>query len=167
MLGGEIVVTEVGALLVGGLQRGVCLRRELRLLRGLPVHLGQSRECVGGAIAHDLARHSDALQHREHHALGLADERDEQMLGSDLSMVLLSRQGLGGRERLAGLVRQLVGVERHAFTSERSGLSPKLTTPLSTLFLMVKLRQRQPALAAQALRSRTTVWPRTGTRSRR
>ena len=134
MLGREIVVTEVGALSVCRFERRVCVLRELRLLRGLSVHLRESAQQLVHPVAHDLARHADALEHGEDHALGLRDECGEQVLGRDLGVVVLPRQRLGGTQRLAGLVGQLVGVERHVFTSGRRSQYPKLTIPLSSLF---------------------------------
>jgi len=121
VLGGEVVVAEVGALGVGGLEHLIGVRRELGLLGGLPVDLGQTGQGLVRAVADRLGGHADPLEHRQHDALGLADQRGEQVLGCDLRVVPFAGERLRGAERLAGLAGQLVGVERHTFTFARSG----------------------------------------------
>ena len=106
---------------VGRLEHLVRLGAELRLLGGLAVDLGDAGEGLVDPVAHDLGRHADPLEDRQHHALGLAHEGREQVLGRHLGVVGLARERLGGAEGLAGLAGQLVGVERHAFTFAGSG----------------------------------------------
>ena len=126
VLGGEVVVAERRAFGVGGFEHPVGLGRELGLLRGLAVDLGDARERVVDPVAQGLGGDADAFQHREHDALGLAGERGEQVLGGDLRMVELAGQGLGGAQRLARLAGQLVGVERHGTPSGHDGTVPKV-----------------------------------------
>ena len=121
MLGGEVVVAEVGALRVGRLEHLVGLGAERRVLGGLAVDLGLAGERLVDAVADDLRRDADPLEDRQHHALGLAHQGGEQVLGGDLGVVLVARQGLRGGEGLSGLAGQLVGVEGHAFTFTGSG----------------------------------------------
>ena len=54
VLGGEVVVAEVGALAVGGFEHRVRVGGQLRLLGGLAVHLGQAGERLLDPVAHDL-----------------------------------------------------------------------------------------------------------------
>src|SRR5262249_24003277 len=58
-----------------------------------------------------LARHAQLLQHRRDRALGLGEERREEVLGSELGVAELARQALGAVERLLGFHR--VAVEVH------------------------------------------------------
>ena len=118
MLRREVVVAELRTLVIGGLEDAVCLGTELRLLRRLPVDLGQRAERLVGAVAHRRGRDVEPLEHRQHDALGLADEAHEDVLRRDLRVVPLARHRLGGTERFAGLPGELVGVERHGSTSE-------------------------------------------------
>ncbi len=123
VLGGQVVVAELGALGIRSLEHRVTVGGQLGLLRGLPVDLGEPRQQLVDPVAHDLARHADALEHGQHHALGLRHEGGEQVLGRDLGVVALPRERLGGTQRFARLVRQLVGVERHTTTSESAMVS--------------------------------------------
>ena len=113
VLGGQVVVAEVGALAVGRLEHLVGVGRELGGLRGLPVHLRERAERLVDPVAHGLRRDAEPLEHREHDALGLAEQRREQVLGRHLAVVALPRERLGGLEGLPGLAGELVRVECH------------------------------------------------------
>ena len=117
VLGGEIVVVETGALLVGGLEDPVRVLRQLGLLGGLPVHLGKALQGFLDPVPHRPGRDSDPLEHRQDHALGLADQRREQVLGRHLAVVLLPRQGLRRLEGFSRLAGESVGIEWHTATS--------------------------------------------------
>ena len=126
VLGREVVVAEVDALRVSTFEHPVRVGRQLRL-RGLPVDLGKAAQCFLGAVAHDLGRDPESLQHREDHALRLRHQRGQEVLGRDLRVVVVARERLRGAERLSGLPGELVGIDRHARTSGSENL-PKLTT---------------------------------------
>ena len=81
VLGGEVVVAEVGALAVGGFEGGVRRGRQLRLLRGLAVDLRQRSQRLVDPVAHRLGGDAQPLQHRQHHTLGLRHQRGQQVLG--------------------------------------------------------------------------------------
>ncbi len=109
MLGGEVVVAEIGP---GGVGRFEDLERlggELDLLGGA-VHLGALREGLVHPVPERLGCDAEPLEDRQDHAFGLSEERREEMLRRDLLMVALAGQRLGGLERLAGLLGELVGV---------------------------------------------------------
>ena len=68
----------------------------------------------------------DPLEDRQHHALGLAEERGEQVLGGDLGVVPLPREALGGADRLLVLRVNLFGssgIGRHLCGSDGVGQS--------------------------------------------
>ena len=117
VLGGEIVVVETAALLVGGLEDPVRVLRQLGLLGGLPVHLGKALQGLLDPVPHRLGRDSDPLEHRQDHALGLTDQRREEVLGGHLAVVLLPRQGLGRLEGFSRLAGESVGIEWHTAIS--------------------------------------------------
>ena len=117
VLGGEVVVAEVGPLRIGRLEHLEGVGRQLRLLGGLAVDLGELRQLLVDPVAHDPCGHAETLEYGKHHTLGLRHQCRKHVRGRDLGVVLLARQGLGGAERLTGLARELVGVERHASTS--------------------------------------------------
>ena len=90
---------------------------------------------------------------------GWLDQRREQVLGRDLGVVQLARQGLGGAERLAGLAGQLVGVERHALYLGVDGAVPKVDNDAIKFI---------PCFGPEGHRRGTLATVRlTGTRSRR
>ncbi len=120
VLGGEVVVAEVAPLAVGRLEHLIGVGRELGGLGRLPVDLRQLGDGLVDPVERRLGRDAETLEHREHDALGLAEERREQVLGRHLGVVALTRQGLRGLEGLAGLPGELVGVERHGCLSPRS-----------------------------------------------
>ena len=132
VLGGEVVVAQGGPLGVSGFEGGVRARGQLRLLGGLAVDLGDARQRVVDPVAQGPARDADALEDGEHHALGLREQARQQVLGRDLRVVQLARERLGGAQGLTGLAGELVGIERHASTSEPLNRTPKLTMPLSS-----------------------------------
>ena len=73
VLGGEVVVAEIGPLGVGRLEEAVRLGGERGRLRGRAVDLRDPRQGVVDAVAHRGGGDADPLEHGQHHALGLAD----------------------------------------------------------------------------------------------
>ena len=127
VLGGEVVVAEIGALRVGGLEhRGTPRATAAPAARSGRRPAGASASSSSTRSRTIAGGDAQALEHGEHHALGLGDQRREHVGGRDLRVVLLARQSLGGAERLTGLARELVGVERHASTSGESNGFPKV-----------------------------------------
>ena len=88
VFGREVVVAQLGPLDIGGLEEPERIWGDLgRLGRG-PVDLGQFRQRRLDLIADGLGRDADALEHREDHALGLADERGQQMFATHLVVIV-------------------------------------------------------------------------------
>ena len=136
VLGGEVVVAEVGALGVGRLEHAG-RRRATSCGAAGPSRRrpwGSLASAASTAVADRLRRDAHPLEDRQHHALGLADQRREQVLGRDLGVVALARERLGGTQGLAGLAGELVGIERHGgILAGRAGGVRDLITRLSSL----------------------------------
>ena len=98
VLGGEVVVAEVGALRVGGLEHLVRVGRELRLLGGLAVDLGQrARAPRRPGRARSWSTTPSRSSTGSTTLSGWPTQRGEQVLGRDLGVVALARQAPGRR----------------------------------------------------------------------
>ncbi len=112
VLGRQVVVVQAAALLVRRLEHAVRVGRQRGLLLRA-VHLRELRERLVDAVAQRLRRDAHALEHGQHDTLGLAEEAGEQVLGRDLRVVAVAREGLRGTDGLAGLAGEAVGVQGH------------------------------------------------------
>jgi hypothetical protein len=110
VLGREVLVVEVDAGGVGGVEGGLELATDPGLA---PVGLGELGHGLVGRVADRDHRDAEALQDRQHDAPLLAHQREQEVVRRDLGV----RCGLGGLDgpgdRLLGLVRPAVRVERH------------------------------------------------------
>ena len=88
VLGGEVLVVEVGALRVGRVEHLLELAADAGLAA---VGLGQLADGVVGGVPHRERGQADALEDRQDDALLLAQQRGEQVVGGDLGVAL----GLG------------------------------------------------------------------------
>ena len=111
VLGGEVLVGELGPLRVGGVDHLLELAADAGLAA---VGLGQLADGVVGRVAHGERREADALEDREDDALLLAQQRGEQVVGGDLGVALGLGRVDGAADRLLGLLGPAVRVERHA-----------------------------------------------------
>ena len=118
VLGRQVLVVEVLAELVGLVEQLVGGLPEAGLA---PVGLGQLLDGVGHLVAHGQRRLADLLQDRQHHALLLAEQGGEEVVGGDLGVAGGARQLDGGVERLLGLEGPAVGIEGHGGTEPPSG----------------------------------------------
>ena len=126
MFGGEVLVGELRSLLVGGVEDLLQLAAHARLA---PVGLRQLADGVVGGVAHRERREAEALDDREDDALVLPEERRQQVVGSDLGVVLGLGHVDGAADRLLGLLGPTVRVESHRRRAYVH--APKLTTSAS------------------------------------
>ena len=132
VFGREVLVMQLGALAVGGLEGVPRLPAELWL--GAAVGAGDLGQLVLEPVAQHHRCHADSLQHGQHHAALLAEKGVEQVRGRDLGMVAGAGQLDGGLERLLGLQRPAVRIECHAFSASRLSLGQRSegnTSPVS------------------------------------
>ena len=96
-------------------ERDLAVLRRIQELTNDGVSLAGVKKVLELEVALDDAQWCDpeSLEHGEHHALGLAHERGEEMLRRDLGVVAVTGQRLAGGQRLLGLAGESVGVERH------------------------------------------------------
>ena len=129
MLGGEVLVGELGPGPIRGLER---LGEGLRHARLAAVGTRQGGDRLHEPVAQRQQVGPDALEDRHHHAVLLGDERGQQVVGGDLGIRPAACQ-LGGRgERLLGLQCPAVRIERHG------PLLRNLTLIVSTLLIAPK-----------------------------
>ena len=85
-----------------------------------PLTCGSLAERLVDAAAHRADVDADALEHAGDDALGLVEQRAQQVLGRDLGVARVARQRLRGAERLLGLAGELVRVECHVLLPLRA-----------------------------------------------
>ena len=108
----------VGALAVGGVEEVPGVAAQLGL--GPAVGLGQPCHPLLGLAAQRRRRDAGPLEDGEHDAVLLAQQGQQDVVGRDLGVAAGAGQLEGGRQRLLGLDRPAVGVQRH--------VSPLLTS---------------------------------------
>ena len=119
MFGADVIVLELGRLGLRGIER-----------------LSQIAPGVGIAAALDLVparefrfqirlepgdRHADALQQIGHEALGLAEQREQQMLAVNFLMRIFAREALRLLQRLLRFLGELVRVAWREFNAKTPG----------------------------------------------
>ena len=154
VLGGQVVVGEVGAHLVGLGEHAVQLAGDADVG---PVGAGQGGHRLLGPVQHGLGVDARSVQHGQHQPVGLCEQCDEEVVGRYLGM--RGRPGrLGsGREGLRRLERPAIGVQSHrraALSRRGGGLSPR------------PHRDQQPARAGRGTASpaSSVEWPGAGCR---
>ena len=123
VLGREVVVAEVAALLVRGLEQLVGVGRDLGRRGRLAVDLRERVERgVDAGPRRSSGRRRRPSSTPRTTPSGWPISALEQVLRADLGVVLITRQSLGGADGLLALAGELVGVERHAenLTGRRS-----------------------------------------------
>src|SRR5439155_7652172 len=113
--GGEVLVVELLALLVGRLQHAERAGRQTRVANGRAADLRQLRELVVDTVPHRVEVDADALEHAGDDALGLVEEGAQQVFRRDLGVAGVAAGRLRGADCLLRLARELVGVERHGY----------------------------------------------------
>ena len=111
-------VAEVEAQLVGGGQHVVQLAGDTDLG---PVGARQHGHRLLGPGQHGGVVDARGVQHRQHQALGLGQQGDQQVVGRDLGVGGGPGRLGGGRERLGRLERPAVGVQSHGQPSLVTG----------------------------------------------
>ena len=111
VLGGEVLVAELGALAVGVVEGGLQGPGEPDLRA---VGLGERGDGVVGGVAQRQGLLAHLGEHRQHDALVLAEEGGQQVIGGDLGVRAAPGQLGGGVERLLGLDRPAVRIQRHS-----------------------------------------------------
>jgi hypothetical protein len=106
VLGGYVLVLERLRFGEGGLEHVVRSARQLRL--GAAGDLGDLPEHVLDLALQSVERDAELLEHRDGTALGLSQQRAQQMRGLDLTVAPRRGQGLRLRERLLALDGELV-----------------------------------------------------------
>jgi hypothetical protein len=120
VLGRQVLVVELRALLVGRLEELERGGRERCVAHGRAAHLRPATERFVDANAHRAHVDADALEHAVDDTLGLLEQRAQEVFGRDLGVTGLSAGRLRGADRLLGLACELVGIECHGLTFSRS-----------------------------------------------
>ncbi len=105
VLGADVVVTEAAGLVDGELDDALGAGRQPDLADDRPVAAADD-ELDGRAHLGQLDVH--VLEHARGHALALADEAEQEVLGADVVVVEALRLVLSERQDLARAVRELV-----------------------------------------------------------
>ena len=115
MLGGEVLVVELLALLVGRFEQRERAGRQPRVAHRCTRHARQPAERLVDPVAQRVEVDADALEHAVDDALGLVEQRAEQVLGCDLGVPGVAARGLRGAHGCLGLASELVRVECHCY----------------------------------------------------
>ena len=123
MLGGDVLVLEPGGLVLGALDHA---RHALVEREAAAADLGTPREGGAQVQGHPIRVGAEPAQRQDGGAVGVLEQRGEQVLGVEHGALRLGCQALGGDDRLLRLLG--VSVELH-----RLRMIAKLPIPLSSM----------------------------------
>jgi hypothetical protein len=128
VFGRQVLVTHVDPGAVAVVEHGLELTRQA----GLATEgLWQARHRLVGGVADAQRWATQPVEDGEDHTLLLAQQRRQQVVRGHLGIAVLLGRVDGGRERLLGLQRPAVRIQRHAVSL--TPIPPKLIVTLSTL----------------------------------